>query len=48
MCKIYYNVYEKLLKLTIPHDSTGIGLFNLIAREFSKLNIDMSKIVGCS
>ncbi|KAL4148352.1 hypothetical protein QTP88_002616 [Uroleucon formosanum] len=42
------NIYEKLLKLTIAHDSTGIGLFNLIASEFSKLNIDMSKIVGCS
>jgi len=42
------NVYEKLLKLTIAHDSTGIGLFNLIKSEFLKLNIDMSKIVGCS
>lgn len=50
MCKICFknNVYEKLLKLTVAYDSSGIGLCNLISNELSKFNIDMSKIMGCS
>ncbi|XP_008178490.1 zinc finger MYM-type protein 1-like [Acyrthosiphon pisum] len=42
------NVYEKLLKLVVAYDSSGIGLYNLIAKEFSEIDLDMNKIVGCS
>ncbi|KAL4100932.1 hypothetical protein QTP88_020957 [Uroleucon formosanum] len=27
---------------------SGIGLYNLIAKEFTEINLDMNKIVGCS
>lgn len=42
------NVYETLLKLVVAYDSSGIGLYNLIAKEFAEINLDMNKIVGCS
>lgn len=43
------DIYEKLLKLVIVHDSSGKGLlYDVIACEFDKLGLDISKIIGCS
>jgi hypothetical protein len=42
------NVYEKLLKLVVAYDSSGIGLYNLITKEFAEINLDMNNIVVCS
>jgi len=32
----------------VAYDSSGIGLYNLIAKEFAEINLDMNKIVGFS
>jgi hypothetical protein len=32
----------------VAYDSSGIGLYNLITKEFAEINLDMNNIVRCS
>ncbi|XP_050061585.1 zinc finger MYM-type protein 6-like [Aphis gossypii] len=41
-------VQERLLSLVVCHNSSGIGLFNLLKEEIKKLGLMLNDIVACS
>lgn len=41
-------VQERLLNLVVCHNSSGIGLFNLLKEEIKKLGLMLNDIVACS
>lgn len=43
-----HDVQERLLNLIICHDSSGIGLFNLLKKELTELKLFISDTVACS
>src|SRR5678816_3284420 len=41
-------IYERLLKITIVDDSSGLALYELIKSELAKCGIAPSNIIACS